>query len=133
MSDNAHPASTGSPYADSLGIRRVSESDREILAMPFGDHLIGRPGFLHGGAITGLVENAAWFMLRDALGREGGPVFKPITITVDFLRGGKTIETYAAAKIIRLGRRLAVVEAWGWQENEASPIVRADLKFLIVR
>jgi uncharacterized protein (TIGR00369 family) len=133
MSDNAHRASTGSPYADSLGIRRVSESDREILVMPFGDHLIGRPGFLHGGAITGLVENAAWFMLRDALGREGGPVFKPITITVDFLRGGKTIETYAAAKIIRLGRRLAVVEAWGWQENEASPIVRADLKFLIVR
>jgi uncharacterized protein (TIGR00369 family) len=133
MSNNLNLASTGSPYADALGIRRVRESDREILAMPFGDHLIGRPGFLHGGAISGLVENAAWFMLRDALGLEAPPIFKPITITVDFLRGGKTIETYAAAKIIRLGRRLAVVEAWGWQEEEASPIVRADLKFLIVR
>lgn len=123
-----------SPYAKTLGVRRVRETDREILAMSYGDHLLGRPGFLHGGAITGLVENAAWFMLRDLLDREEGTAtFKPITITVDFLRGGKTVETYAAAKIIRMGRRLAVVEAWGWQEDEASPIVRADLKFLIVR
>lgn len=123
-----------SPYANTLGVRRVHEPDREILAMPFDDHLVGRPGFLHGGAITGLVENAAWFMLRDLLDREGGTAtFKPITIAVDFLRGGKTVETYAAARIVRMGRRLAVVEAWGWQEDEASPIVRADLKFLIVR
>lgn len=123
-----------SPYANALGVKRIREPEREILAMPFGDHLVGRPGFLHGGAITGLVENAAWFMLRDMLDREdGAATFKPITITVDFLRGGKTVETYAAANIVRMGRRLAVVEAWGWQEDEASPIVRADLKFLIVR
>jgi uncharacterized protein (TIGR00369 family) len=133
MSTNPDSPDTRSPYADALGVRRIREDDREVLTMPFGDHLIGRPGFLHGGAITGLVENAAWFMLRDTLDREGSAAFKPITITVDFLRGGKTVDTYAAAKIIRMGRRLAVVEAWGWQEDEASPIVRADLKFLIVR
>jgi uncharacterized protein (TIGR00369 family) len=128
MSNNS-----GSPYAEALGIERRADGDREILAMPFGDHLVGRPGFLHGGAMTGLVECAAWFLLRDTLGGEGGSAFKPITVAVDFLRGGKTVETYAAAQIIRLGRRLAVVEAWGWQDDEASPIVRADLKFLIVR
>jgi uncharacterized protein (TIGR00369 family) len=125
MSNN--PAS---PYAEALGVKRTKDGDREILAMPFGDHLIGRPGFLHGGAISGLTECAAWFMLGDTLDDAS---FKPITVTVDFLRGGKMVETYATARIIRLGRRLAVVEAWGWQEDEASPIVRADLKFLITR
>jgi uncharacterized protein (TIGR00369 family) len=122
-----------SPYAEALGLKRRQDGTRKILAMPFGEHLLGRPGFLHGGAISGLVECAGWFLLRDTLGGEGGSAFKPINVAVDFLRGGKTVETYAAAKITRLGRRLAVVEAWSWQEDEASPIVRADLKFLIVR
>ncbi|CAN5384110.1 hypothetical protein BH09PSE3_BH09PSE3_18800 [soil metagenome] len=122
-----------SPYAHTLGVEWVNDGARNVLHMPYGKHLIGRPSFLHGGALAGMVELAAWFTLTEALSGKPGTVFKPISISVDFLRGGKMVETHAAATITRLGRRLAIVESWAWQEDEASPNVRAGLKFLIVR
>ncbi|WP_293883768.1 PaaI family thioesterase [Sphingomonas sp.] len=130
MSNSPPPLVGHSPYARVLGIEQLEREGREMIVMHPGDHLVGRPAFLHGGAISGLVENAAWFMLRDVL---GDVVFKPISVTVEFLRGGKLVDTFAAARCTRLGRKLAFVEAWGWQDDEASPIVRADLKYLIVR
>lgn len=122
-----------SPYAATLGIAARAEGGRVVLTMPFKDTLLGRPGFLHGGAITGLLENAAWANLRAALAEEPGVQLKPIAITVDFLRGGKTVETFASARIARLGRRVAIVEAFAWQEEETKPIASADLKLLVVR
>ncbi|MDB5700795.1 MAG: PaaI family thioesterase [Sphingomonadales bacterium] len=138
MSNKVESSRYASPYAKTLGAEWVRDvantiADRKVLHMPFGDHLLGRPSFLHGGAITGMVELAAWFTLSDALADEPAAAFKPISVSIDFLRGGKMVETRATAKIIRLGRRLAILEARGWQEDEASPIVRGDLKFLITR
>ena len=37
--------------------------------MPFHDDVVGRPGYLHGGAIAGLLEFAAFTTLARALGR----------------------------------------------------------------
>ena len=121
-----------SPYARALGLIRFDDPARVVLTMPFGDHLLGRPGFLHGGAIAGLLENAAWAVVRAALGDEPAAL-KPIGITVDFLRGGKCEATHASARIVRLGRRVAVVTASAWQDDEAAPIAMADLKLLVVR
>ncbi len=121
-----------SPYAKSLGLILAQDGARIRLSMPFADVLLGRPGFLHGGAITGLLENAAWANVLHALGDE--PVqLKPIAITVDFLRGGQMQDTHASARIIRMGRRVVVVEASAWQEDETKPIATADLKLLVVR
>jgi uncharacterized protein (TIGR00369 family) len=125
-----------SPYARTLGLTRNEDGARIILSMPWIDTLMGRPGFLHGGAIAGLLENAAWANVFAALGcadDSGGATLKPIAITVDFLRGGKAEETHASARIVRLGRRVAVVHAYAWQEDEGKPIASADLKLLVVR
>lgn len=121
-----------SPYAQLLGLTRRDEGTRAILTMPWADPLMGRPGFLHGGAIAGLLENAAWANVMAALGDEDATL-KPIAITVDFLRGGKPEATHASARLVRLGRRVAVVHAYAWQEDEAKPIASADLKLLVVR
>ena len=43
------------PYAAFLGITFTADG---TLTMPF-DGNVGRPGFLHGGAISGLLEIAA--------------------------------------------------------------------------
>ena len=122
-----------SPYAQTLGLVRRDESARVVLTMPWKDTLMGRPGFLHGGAIAGLLENAAWANVLAALDRDEGTTLKPIAITVDFLRGGKPEAAHASARIVRLGRRVAVVHAYAWQEDEAKPIASADLKLLVVR
>ena len=120
------------PYADLLGLSADTE-DRTILVMPFGNHVIGRPGFLHGGAIGGLLEMAAIVALQYQLEEEGGGRIKPINVTVDYMRGGREKPTYAQGIVTRLGNRVANVEANAWQDDRAKPIAAARMNYLIVR
>lgn len=124
------------PYAETLGIDLVDAPGVPMLVMPFADGVMGRPGFLHGGAIGGLLEVAAIVALRDALGAEGaegGGKIKPINVTVDFMRGGREKPTYAQGLVTRLGTRVANVEAQAWQDDRARPIASARMNYLIVR
>ena len=43
------------PYAQTLGIAVAEGDDPILLTMPFEQTLTGRPGWLHGGAIGGLL------------------------------------------------------------------------------
>jgi len=123
------------PYANALGIESArDENGRIVLTMPFGPHVQGRPNFLHGGAIAGLLEIAAFATLWDALSEEENrPQAKPITVTTDYMRGGRERLTYAAAIISRLGQRMANIESFAWQESEDKPIAAARMNFLLVR
>jgi uncharacterized protein (TIGR00369 family) len=120
-----------SPYAHTLGLTVAREGERLVVTMPANEGTAGRPGFLHGGAIGGLLDHTGWVTLLDALGDEGR--IKPIGITVDFMRGGRMELTHAAAQIERLGRRVANILAFAWQDDEAKPIASANFKFLIER
>jgi uncharacterized protein (TIGR00369 family) len=100
--------------------------------MPFHDDVIGRPGFLHGGAIAGLLEFAAFTALAREIG-ESNVRMKPITVTVDYMRGGISGDTFAEAIIERLGKRMANVEAFAWQQDRAKPIAAARINFLLDR
>jgi len=124
---------TLSPYLSLLGVTIERDGDSPTLLMPFGDEVIGRPGFLHGGAIAGLVEAAAIAALRQALDGQGGGRIKPINVTVDFLRGGRNKPTRAAGIVTRLGTRIANVEASAWQDDRAQPIAQARLTYLVER
>ena len=121
------------PYADLLGISACDRSDPTLLCMPSGDTLLGRPGYLHGGAIGGLLEMAAIVALRHALSADGGGQIKPINVTVDYMRGGREKPTYARGTITRLGGRVANVEAVAWQDDATKPIAAARMNYLIVR
>lgn len=121
------------PYAALLGLRAEAADDgAPLLVMPFGDAVTGRPGFVHGGAIGGLVEMAAVVALRHALG-ESTVGFKPINLTVDYMRGGRDRDTLAAGQVVRLGTRIANVEAFAWQEDRDRPIAAARINFLLAR
>jgi len=120
------------PYADVLRLSADSE-DRTILVMPFDNDVIGRPGFLHGGAIGGLLEMAAIVALQYQLEEEGGGRIKPITVTVDYMRGGREKPTYAQGIVTRLGNRVANVEASAWQDDRSRPIAAARMNYLIAR
>jgi uncharacterized protein (TIGR00369 family) len=120
------------PYADLLKLRIEEREDGPLFVMPFHDDVVGRPGFLHGGAIAGLLEFAAFNTLKRALG-DRDVVMKPITVTVDYMRGGTDRETFAGATVERLGARIANVEAYAWQQDRAAPIASARLNFLLAR
>jgi uncharacterized protein (TIGR00369 family) len=122
------------PYAQLLGLTvEATADDAPVVTMPFGRHVLGRPGFLHGGAISGLMEIAAVAALRQALEAEGGGRIKPINVTVDFMRGGRELETRAQGVVTRLGTRVANVDAFAWQDDHARPIARARMNYLIMR
>lgn len=122
------------PYAELLRAEMERADDgTPVMVMPFHDDVIGRPGFLQGGAISGLLEVAAVAALRHALASEGGGRIKPINVTVDFMRGGRDRVTRAAGTITRLGSRVANVEAFAWQDDRAKPIAAARMNYLIER
>ncbi len=122
------------PYATVLGLSLEPRDDAApLVVMPFGDHVLGRPGFLHGGAISGLLEMAAIVALHHALTEEGGGRIKPVNVTVDFMRGGRDKPTRAEGIVTRLGTRVANVEALAWQDDRDRPIASARMNYLIVR
>jgi uncharacterized protein (TIGR00369 family) len=120
------------PYAKLLQLRFEENDAGPLIVMPFHDDVIGRPGYLHGGAIAGLLEFAAFTTLAQAI-NDDAVRMKPITVTVDYMRGGSDAETFAAATVERLGRSIANVEAVAWQSERSSPIASARLNFLLER
>ena len=122
------------PYARLLGLEEEAGDDgAPVLVMPFADAVLGRPGFLHGGAIAGLLEMAAIVALRHALAEEGGGRIKPVNVSLDYMRGGRDKPTRAAGVVTRLGTRVANVEASAWQDAPDKPIAKARMNYLIVR
>jgi len=121
------------PYAALLGLSTERGAEGVVLRMPFATPVLGRPGFLHGGAIAGLLEMAGLAALYDALDDEEPPKVKPINVSVDFLRGGRDHDTLAIARITRLGSRVANVSAEAWQEDRAKPIAVARMNMLLDR
>lgn len=119
------------PYAERLKATLESDGVRFRVAMAAGPDVTGRPGFLHGGAISGLLELAAFVALYEAVGEPGAVRVKPINVTVDFRRGGKLVTTIAQGEVVRLGNRIANVEVAAWQGDREKPIAVARMNFLI--
>ena len=120
------------PYAELLRLRLEERDGDPLWVMPFHDDVVGRPGFLHGGAIAGLLEIASFSALQRALGERQAET-KPITVTVDYMRAGNAADTFAAGVVERLGARIANVEAYAWQAERSAPIASARLNFLLKR
>jgi uncharacterized protein (TIGR00369 family) len=120
------------PYAKLLQLRFDHEGQNPVAVMPFHDDVIGAPGHLHGGAIAGLLEFAAFSTLAREIDDDEVRM-KPITVTVDYMRPGIERDTFASATVERLGTRIANVEAFAWQKERSNPIASARLNFLLER
>ncbi|MFO0633391.1 MAG: PaaI family thioesterase [Nannocystaceae bacterium] len=119
------------PYAGFLGVSLRLEHDVLVGEMPFAPRNVGNAALpaLHGGTIAALLELTAAFEL---LLRTEAPVLpKTISSTFEYLRSGKPQTTFAAAEIVRAGRRVAPVRVHAWQEDRARPIAAATIHFLL--
>ena len=120
------------PYVQFMGIS-LRQVDGELLGLlSYSDMLIGNPGLpaLHGGALGGLMESTAIFqLLWDA---ETVVIPKTIDLTIDYLRSGRPVDTWARGILTRQGRRVANVRVEAWQDDRERPIAMAHGHFLIV-
>ncbi len=121
------------PYATSLGIVASGEEDgAPVLSFDYSWRVMGRPGFIHGGALSGLMEMAGIAALLAELARRGETMkLKPVNVAVEFMRGGTDQTTHARGKVTRAGRRVALVMAEAWQDDPTKPIALAQMKVLL--
>lgn len=119
------------PYCAWLGLSARVDAERVVFEMPFDAKLVGNPIIpaLHGGVIGSLLETAAIVQTVFATGSVSIP--KPIDITIDYLRTGRAVTSYASARLARQGRRVVNVHASMWQDDEAKPIAALRGHFLL--
>ncbi len=128
------------PYARFLGLRFELAGDEMTAIMAYADHLIGNPTLpaIHGGVLGALMEMTALAQIAVARQHSGeGPagqgakLAKPVDVTVEYLRSGRPVDTYARASIKRMGRRVANVHVEAWQESRGAPIAALHGHFLL--
>jgi uncharacterized protein (TIGR00369 family) len=119
------------PYASFLGVRAELKGDELTLILPYSDHLVGNPLLpaLHGGVVGALMELTAITQL--AIASKSEKFAKTIDIGVDYLRSGKPVDTYARARVVKIGRRIANVQAEAWQNERSQPIAAMHGHFLV--
>jgi uncharacterized protein (TIGR00369 family) len=100
------------PFNKVLGVK-VAEIDRGRvrLEVPFKDELIGDPlrPALHGGVLSTLADTAGGAAVWSAL-EDGRARVQTIDLRIDYLRPGKRETVVAEANVVRMGRRVAVVD-----------------------
>jgi uncharacterized protein (TIGR00369 family) len=121
------------PFARFLGLGIEKRDDCLVGVLRFSPHVIGNALLpaLHGGAVGALLESTAIFALIWETDAPRSP--KTITITIEYLRSAKTVDTWARAEITRQGRRVATVRAIAWQEDESKPVAAANAQFLLAQ
>lgn len=119
------------PYARMMGISMVLQEGELLGVMRFADHLVGNPMLpaIHGGALCALLESTAIFQLLWEGGLGAAP--KTIGLTIDYLRSGRPIDTFARGVPTRQGRRVANVRVEAWQDDRERPIAVASARFLL--
>jgi uncharacterized protein (TIGR00369 family) len=119
------------PYFRFLGVSLERVEGRLRARMRFAEHLVGNPTLpaLHGGTLGALLEVAAQCEVLDRAESEVLP--KTITVTVDYLRSGKPVDTFAVAEVVRRGRRVATVQARAFQDDPEAPIALATVHLLV--
>jgi uncharacterized protein (TIGR00369 family) len=99
-----------SPYHEFLGLEfRSNEPGTAEIDMPFREELVSDPDvpYLHGGVIAALLDIAGDYAVATRLGR-GVPT---IDMRVDFLKTAGREPLTARARVVKLGRSLAVADA----------------------
>ena len=119
------------PYNKFMNIAPENSTGELLTRMRFSPPLIGNMMLpaLHGGTIGALLESAAIFQVLWE--SETIAIPKIITITVDYLRSGRPVDTLARATLTKQGRRVVNVAVEAWQDDRARPIASANAHFLI--
>ena len=121
------------PYARWLGMAPETTTGELLTRLRYEPKNIGNPVLpaLHGGVIGALLETAAIFHML----WQGDTVAVPkiVTITVDFLRSARPVDTLARAHLTKQGRRIANVSVEAWQDDRSKPIAAARMHFLLAQ
>jgi uncharacterized protein (TIGR00369 family) len=105
--------------------------DEMTATLPFSPHLVGNTFLpaLHGGVLGAFMEMTALAQL--SVIQPGVRLHKTIDVTIEYLRPGRALVTYARADVRKVGRQIANVHVEAWQEARAKPVAALRGHFLL--
>ncbi len=119
------------PYLSFLGMTAELAGDEMTAILPFRPDLVGNQVLpaLHGGVLGAFMEMAALIQLsvREPMRRQP----RTIDVTIEYLRPGRALTTFARADVRKIGRRIANVHVEAWQETRASPVAALRGHFML--
>ena len=98
------------PFNRYIGLEILSmQRDTALLKIPFKEELVGDPHrrAIHGGVLASVLDVAGGTVCWGAMLSEEGRV-STVDLRVDYLRKGLCEDLYCEAKLIRLGKSVAV-------------------------
>jgi uncharacterized protein (TIGR00369 family) len=119
------------PYVRFLGMRAELAGDEMTAILPAAPHLVGNTFLqaLHGGVIGAFLEMTALAQLAVAEPTRRMP--KTIDVTIEYLRPGRALTSYARADLRKVGRRIANVHVEAWQDDRDKPFAALRGHFLL--
>jgi uncharacterized protein (TIGR00369 family) len=120
------------PQAFADGEIRVEHADGETcrLRERYGDHMLRPGGTVSGPTLMALADCAMYVVLLSAI----GPVGLAVTtnLNINFLRKGQAgQDVFAEARILKLGKRLAVGEVTLLSGDSPDPIAHVTATYSI--
>jgi uncharacterized protein (TIGR00369 family) len=115
------------PIDQWLGISQVNDSGECVYHMSPSEKHLGNPAIraIHGGVVTIFLERVAETELSGQA--KSTRAANIVNTNVDFLRSAKLKPLFGSAKIVKLGRRLAVIDVLAWQDKIDAPVAKATL------
>lgn len=112
------------PLAYQLGFRAESIGDGvATVRMPYDDAILRPGGTISGPAMMGLTDFAMYAALMGAIGQVELAV--TTNLNINFLRRPGQADVIAECRVLKLGKRLAVLEATLYSDSDAEPIAHA--------
>ncbi len=121
------------PFARALGMEAMRvEKGYASARLSWRADLVGdlRSGVLHGGVVTALLDSLSGVAVASAL--ESLTSIATLDLRIDYMRGSEPgRDLHAEARVIRLTRRIAFVQALAFHENAADPVATASAAFML--
>lgn len=117
------------PYAQMVGLEVdvVDGQARTVLRNQRSN--IGNPVIpaVHGGVVGAALEHASIIEVLYTLEPEELP--RVINVTINYMRPVLAADMFMHAEIVRHGRRVANVHAYGWQDDPTRWVASAQINF----
>jgi len=105
------------------------DGDTLVIAQPVSSRNSRPGGTLSGPTMMALADNSAWLIILAHI----GPVLLAVTTSlhIDFLRKPEITDLMARARLIKLGRRLAVVDVELFSRGSSELVAKAQVTYSI--
>jgi uncharacterized protein (TIGR00369 family) len=119
------------PQSFGTGDTIIESADGQtcLLRQRYHEKMLRPGGTISGPTLMALADCAMYVVLLSAIGPVGHAV--TINLTINFLRKGEAGDVLAAARIMKLGKRLAVGEVTLTSGSSADPIAHVTATYSI--